>query len=105
MASNESESTEPFLLVEKCGSNRGRPIYVITKHMPAAGGDPARTREIRCMDLGEEALGSYKAQQGGCTQIQFYNDTNDLKCTNCGMEFSKFYLRQNLFLEVRGLPA
>ena len=27
-------------------------------------------REIRCMDLGDEALGSRKASEGGCTQIQ-----------------------------------
>ncbi|KAI0318957.1 hypothetical protein OF83DRAFT_1055907, partial [Amylostereum chailletii] len=62
-------------------------------------------REIRCMDLGAEAFGTYKAKQGGCSQIQFFNETSDLKCTNCGMEFSKFYLRQNVLVEVRGLPA
>jgi len=27
------------------------------------------------------------------------------RCTNCGMEFSKHYLRQNLLMEVRGVPA
>jgi len=27
--------TEPYLLVEKCGSNRGNPIYVITKYIPS----------------------------------------------------------------------
>lgn len=84
---------------------RGTPIYVITKYIPASGGYPATTREIRCMDLGGEALGNYKAQQGGCTQIQFFNEPSDLRCTACGMDFSKFYLRQNLFIEVRGLPA
>ncbi|KAI0062293.1 hypothetical protein BV25DRAFT_1804301, partial [Artomyces pyxidatus] len=62
-------------------------------------------REIRCMDLGDTALGNYKASQGGCTQIQFFNEVSDLRCTNCGNEFSKFYLRQNLLIEVRGLPA
>ena len=25
---------EPYLLVEKCGASRGKPIYVITKHIP-----------------------------------------------------------------------
>ncbi|TFY81015.1 hypothetical protein EWM64_g2994 [Hericium alpestre] len=104
MSSNASGSAEPYLLVEKCGSMRGTPIYVITKHIPASVGY-STTREIRCMDLGEEALGSYKAKQGGCTQIQYYNETSDLRCTNCGMDFSKFYLRQNLFIEIRGLPA
>src|SRR6266404_810991 len=29
-----------------------------------------RKREIRCMDLGQTALGNWKAQQGGCTHIQ-----------------------------------
>ncbi|KAI0006005.1 hypothetical protein BJV74DRAFT_13573 [Russula compacta] len=78
--------------------------------------------QIRCMDLGNTALGNWKAQQGGCTHIQvgeipplpfsspsphlqFFNEINDLKCTNCGMEFSKHYLRQNLLMEVRGVPA
>jgi hypothetical protein len=52
------------------------------------------------MDLGGEALGSYKARQGGCTQIQvsdidgrlsqvflnfslpvqFFNESDNLKC-------------------------
>ncbi|KAG0707798.1 hypothetical protein DFH29DRAFT_598409 [Suillus ampliporus] len=40
-------------------------------------------REIRCMDLGGEALGSYKARQGGCTHIQFFNQAEHLKCTGC----------------------
>jgi len=98
-------STEPYLLIEQCGSKYGRPIYVITEHVPASGGYPASTREIRCMDLGKTALGNWKAQQGGCTHIQFFNEIDDLKCTNCGMEFSKHYLRQNLLMEVRGVPA
>ncbi|KAN0123883.1 hypothetical protein V8E52_002373 [Russula decolorans] len=98
-------STEPYLLIEQCGSKYGRLIYVITEHIPASGGYPASTREIRCMDLGMTALGNWKAQQGGCTHIQFFNEINDLKCTNCGMEFSKHYLRQNLLMEVRGVPA
>jgi len=72
-------STEPYLLVEKCGSARGVPIYVITKHTPVRGGHPNRTREIRCMDLGAEAMGTYKAQQGGCTYIQFKNELNDFR--------------------------
>ncbi|KIM65223.1 hypothetical protein SCLCIDRAFT_534510 [Scleroderma citrinum Foug A] len=29
-----SSDTEPHLLIEKCGSSRGKPIYVITKHIP-----------------------------------------------------------------------
>lgn len=33
-ASQMSES-EPYLLVEKCGASRGKPIYVITKHIPS----------------------------------------------------------------------
>jgi len=57
------------------------------------------------MDLGEEALGSYKARQGGCTQIQFFNEADNLKCTNCGLEFSKMYLRQNAYIEIKDLPA
>lgn len=63
---------------------------------------------MRCMDLGAEALGSYKARQGGCTQIQFFNESSGvLKCTNadCGMEFSKISLRDNPYIEVRGLPS
>lgn len=28
---------EPYLLVEKCGASRGKPIYVITKHIPSVG--------------------------------------------------------------------
>ncbi|EIM89991.1 uncharacterized protein STEHIDRAFT_119058 [Stereum hirsutum FP-91666 SS1] len=60
-------------------------------------------REIRCMDLGDEALGSRKAQEGGCTQIQFFDDNTDLRCGGCGMLFSKFYLSKS-FIEVRGLP-
>ncbi|KAG2064629.1 hypothetical protein BDR04DRAFT_1109817 [Suillus decipiens] len=43
-------------------------------------GYSSRTREIRCMDLGGEALGSYKARQGGCTHIQFFNQPEYLKC-------------------------
>ncbi|KAH9005121.1 hypothetical protein EDB86DRAFT_1719979 [Lactarius hatsudake] len=116
-------STEPYLLIEQCGSKYGRLIYVITEHIPASGEHPASVREIRCMDLGKTALGNWKAQQGGCTHIQFFNEINDLKwdpclsvpclstfrlsrrCTNCGMEFSKHYLRQNLIMEVHGVPA
>ncbi|KAI6039044.1 hypothetical protein EDC04DRAFT_2569015, partial [Pisolithus marmoratus] len=62
-------------------------------------------REIRCMDLGPEALGSYWARHGGCTQIQV--GFNYLACTNadCGMEFSKTSLRDNPYIEVRGLPS
>ncbi|KAF8844994.1 hypothetical protein BDN67DRAFT_962469 [Paxillus ammoniavirescens] len=102
--------SEPYLLVEKCGSSRGKPIYVITKHIPATTTYPSRTREIRCMDLGGEALGSYKARQGGCTQIQiqFFNESSgNLKCTNseCGMEFSKASLQDNAYIQIQGLPA
>lgn len=56
------------------------------------------------MDLGAEAMGTYKAQQGGCTYIQFKNELNDIRCTGCGMDFNKFYLRQSGLIEVRGLP-
>ncbi|KAH9043266.1 hypothetical protein EDB85DRAFT_1914351 [Lactarius pseudohatsudake] len=63
-------STEPYLLIEQCGSKYGRLIYVITEHIPASGEHPASVREIRCMDLGKTALGNWKAQQGGCTHIQ-----------------------------------
>jgi len=56
------------------------------------------------MDLGREALGNYKAEEGGCTHIQFYNETQYLRCIKCGNEFSKFYLRKDLFIEIRGLP-
>jgi hypothetical protein len=104
MSEAAGSSTEPYLLVEKCGSERGVPIYVITKHIPYAGGYPSRTREIRCMDLGAEAMGTYKARQGGCTYIQFKNELNDFRCTGCGMEFSKFYLRQSALIEIKGLP-
>ncbi|KAG1831797.1 hypothetical protein EV424DRAFT_1313811, partial [Suillus variegatus] len=65
-------------------------------------------REIRCMDLGGEALGSYKARQGGCTHIQV-GDLNIFifcySCTGCGMEFSKVMLRQNAYIEIKGLPS
>jgi hypothetical protein len=90
------------------------------------------------MDLGGEALGSYKARQGGCTHIQvgdvdscrefnlnfyqFFNQPEYLKCvfplantdeaqyichscTGCGMEFSKVMLRQNAYIEIKGLPS
>lgn len=96
------------------------------------------------MDLGGEALGSYKARQGGCTHIQvgdvdsrrkvisifhhhmsqFFNHAEYLKCvfplptlmklnififccscTGCGMEFSKVMLRQNAYIEIKGLPS
>jgi len=57
------------------------------------------------MDLGSEAFGTYKALQGGCSQIQFFNDVDDLKCTKCGQDFSKFYLRQSALIEVKGLPT
>jgi len=97
--------TEPHLLVEKCGSSRRNPIYVITKHIPPSDGYPSRTREIRCMDLGREALGSYKAREGGCTHIQFFNESDSLTCTGCGMEFSKAMLRQNAYIEIKGLPS
>lgn len=30
-------NSEPYLLVEKCGASRGKPIYVITKHIPSVG--------------------------------------------------------------------
>ncbi|KAH9079382.1 hypothetical protein EDB83DRAFT_2342284 [Lactarius deliciosus] len=63
-------STEPYLLIEQCGSKYGRLIYVITEHIPTSGEHPASVREIRCMDLGKTALGNWKAQQGGCTHIQ-----------------------------------
>jgi len=56
------------------------------------------------MDLGKEALGNYKAEEGGCSQTQFFNGTSDMRCTKCGMEFSKFYLRKDLYIEIRGLP-
>jgi len=104
MSEAAESSTEPYLLVEKCGSARGVPIYVITKHIPATGRYPYRTREIRCMDLGAEAMGSYKATQGGCTYIQFRNETDDLRCMNCGMDFAKTFLRASGLIEVRGLP-
>ncbi|KAG1782462.1 hypothetical protein EV702DRAFT_1192139 [Suillus placidus] len=104
MSSNETD-TEPYLFVEKCGSTRGNPIYVITKYIPAMNGYSSRTREIRCMDLGGEALGSYKARQGGCTHIQFFNHPEHLNCTGCGMEFSKVMLRQNAYIEIKGLPS
>ncbi|KAJ8700180.1 hypothetical protein PTI98_003231 [Pleurotus ostreatus] len=68
---------EPFLVVEKLGNARGRPIYVVTKHIPKPG-QRDQTKEIRCMDLVGEAFGSYKAQQGGCHHTQFFNDTDDL---------------------------
>ncbi|KAG2050726.1 hypothetical protein BDR06DRAFT_939994, partial [Suillus hirtellus] len=84
-------------------------------------GYSSRTREIRCMDLGGEALGSYKARQGGCTHIQvgdidsrrkvisifhhhmsqFFNHAEYLNCTGCGMEFSKVMLRQNAYIEIK----
>ncbi|KAF8447993.1 hypothetical protein L210DRAFT_2830466 [Boletus edulis BED1] len=120
---------EPYLLVEKCGASRGKPIYVITKHIPLVGVSspnpaclfyshfllisatdtyPSRTREIRCMDLGGEALGTFKAKQGGCTQIQFFNEASGhLQCTNpeCGMEFSKASLQDNAYIQIQGLPA
>jgi len=104
MIDDEHNSTEPFLLVEKCGSARGVPIYVITKYIPVKAGYPSRTREIRCMDLADEALGGKKAMQGGCSQIQFFNEVDYLRCTKCDMDFSKFYLKQNIYIEVRGLP-
>jgi len=104
MSGAAEPSTEPYLLVEKCGSTRGVPIYVITKHTPATGGYSSRTREIRCMDLGGEAMGTYKARQGGCTYIQFKNELNDLRCTGCGMDFSKFYLKQSALIDIKGLP-
>jgi len=96
-----SEAAEPYLLVEKCGSERGVPIYVITKHTPSAGGYPSRTREIRCMDLGAEAMGTY---EGGCTYIQFKNELNDFRCTGCHKEFSKYILRQSALIEIKELP-
>jgi len=105
MSQTEATFTEPYLLVEKCGSQRGNPIYVITKYSPPTDGYLARTREIRCMDLGAEAFGTYKALQGGCSQIQFFNEVDDLKCTKCGQEFSKFYLRQSALIEVKGMPT
>jgi len=59
------------------------------------------------MDLGSEALGAFKAS--GCTQIQFFNDSasGQLKCTNaeCGIEFSKASLRDNAYIQIKGLPA
>ncbi|KZP03046.1 hypothetical protein FIBSPDRAFT_521946 [Athelia psychrophila] len=94
---------DPYLLVEKCGSNRGIPIFVITKYTPSPG-RASRTREIRCQDLGEEAMGSYKAQQGGCSYIQFKNEKDDFRCSGCGQDFSKKYLRQSALIEVRDLP-
>jgi len=97
-------SEEPYLLVEKCGSNRGVPIYVITKYTPGSDNIPTRTREIRCMDLGAEAMGTYKAREGGCTYIQFKNEINDFRCMGCGMDFSKHYLRHSALIECRGLP-
>jgi hypothetical protein len=103
MSHTEPILSEPYLLVEKCGSQRGNPIYVITKYSPSvsllpnvretqerlqsnrwipnadsktsdcdyvyAVSNPLQ-REIRCMDLGAEAFGTYKALQGGCSQIQ-----------------------------------
>jgi len=97
-------SSEPFLLIEKCGSHRGEPVYIITKHIPAKGINPARAYSIRCMDLGKEALGNYKAEEGGCSQTQFLNGPSDMRCLKCGMEFSKFYLHKELYLEIRGIP-
>lgn len=38
MSEAAESSTEPYLLVEKCGSARGVPIYVITKHIPSVTG-------------------------------------------------------------------
>ena len=35
MSETAETSTDPYLLVEKCGSTRGVPIYVITKHVPS----------------------------------------------------------------------
>jgi len=99
-----SQPTEPYLLIEKCGSLRGEPIYIITKYTPSKGNYAAKAYSIRCMDLGKEALGNYKAEEGGCSQTQFFNGASDLRCTKCGMEFSKFYLRQEPYIEVKGLP-
>lgn len=36
MSDNDTD-TEPYLFVEKCGSTRGNPIYVITKYIPSVG--------------------------------------------------------------------
>ncbi|KAI5124540.1 hypothetical protein M0805_003062 [Coniferiporia weirii] len=97
-------SSEPYLLVEKCGALRGEPIYIINKHTPARGNYPAKAVSIRCMDLGKEALGNYKAEEGGCSQTQFFNGVSDLRCTKCGMEFSKFLMRKEPYVQVRNLP-
>ncbi|KAL5529161.1 hypothetical protein ACEPAG_5135 [Sanghuangporus baumii] len=97
-------SSDPYLMVEKCGSLRGEPIYIITKHVPARGNYPEKAVSIRCMDLGKEALGNYKAEEGGCSHTQFINGATDLRCANCGTEFSKYLMRREPYIAVRGLP-
>jgi len=101
-----STSRDPYLLIELCDDTtvHGRPVYKVTKHVPAEGGNPATTLIIRCIDLGREALGNYKAEEGGCSQYLFFNETKDLRCAKCGMDFSKSYLGKDLYLEVKGIP-
>jgi hypothetical protein len=41
---------------------------------------------------------------GGSEPI-YFGFASAARCAGCGLDFSKFYLRQNLFIEIRGLPT
>ncbi|PAV23718.1 hypothetical protein PNOK_0078600 [Pyrrhoderma noxium] len=96
--------SDPYLVVEQCGTLRNEPVYIINKHTPEKGNYPAKIVSIRCMDLGKEALGNYKAEEGGCSTNQFVDAISDLRCAKCGMEFSKYLMRQEPYIHIKGLP-
>jgi hypothetical protein len=59
MSEAAESSTEPYLLVEKCGSARGVPIYVITKHIPSVHGYLGRPVILRIL---HSATGGYPSR-------------------------------------------
>jgi len=71
-----SSDTEPHLLVEKCGSNRGNPIYVITKHIPSVVSFSLSESKLRA-DAFISAL-AMAIQVGRWGQLTFFVPTTTL---------------------------
>ena len=65
MSGAVESSTDPYLLVEKCGSARGVPIYVITKHTPSV----RYCRRYCVSDIYRSATGGYPPRTVCATRI------------------------------------
>jgi hypothetical protein len=69
MSEAAEEFTEPYLLVEKCGSERGVPIYVITKHIPSVHGHLHRS--VSMLKISRSATGGYPKRTVRAALLRF----------------------------------